>query len=305
MKCKFHPLELAKNYCEFCDAAYCEACSDEAAAGVVRSRANRAEHNCFVCSKALEPIESSELIPPFWGRLPEVYRYPLNTQAIITLIVVSFVSAFLGNAVLFLIIPFAAMILYSFACLRETATGSLEAPGIEVCFENSAAPLVYVVIAFVVLGYGTYKVFEYFGLGFGLMASAFFILATPAIVIIIAVEEKLLPALNPGELFSVMRATGISYFVMLLFIIIMTSSVYALVAFFGGEANTFIANFFQSLISNYYTVVTFHIMGYLVYQNQYALGFKTKSNARRGDSLPKSSCVSPMQSFGTGHVRSL
>jgi hypothetical protein len=186
---------------------------------------------------------------------------------------VSLVTAFIGDRVLFLIIPFVAMMLYSFACLRETAKGNLKAPGIEACFEGSVAPVFYALIVILVLGAGAYLSFD-LGLGFGILALTFYILALPAAIILIATDEELLPALNILALASVMKAAGISYFVMLLFIIIMISSVYALMSLFGGQANSFLGNLFESLISNYYSVVVYHIMGYLVYQNQEALGFK-------------------------------
>lgn len=276
MKCKFHPLDPAINRCDFCDANFCEPCSDESALLTRRSRAEPIDHSCFVCNSALGPLKGSQHILPFWSRLSEVYRYPLNTQAIIALLVVSVITALLGNASLFLIVPSVAMMLYSFACLRETAKGNLKAPGLEACFEGSIVTLLFVLIAILVLGGGVYNVFKYFGAGMGILAAAFFVLAIPAIVIIIAVEERLMPALNPAELFAVIRATGISYFVMLLFMLIMTSSVFALMSFFAGQSDSFIGILLQSLVTNYYGVVTYHIMGYLVYQNQEVLGFKTK-----------------------------
>ncbi len=283
MTCKFHPLDAAINHCAICKADYCEFCSDESAARDSRyARSEQVEHNCFVCRGPLEPIGTAQLIPPFWSRLTDVYRYPLNIEAIIALLVVSLLTAFIGNASLLLILPSIAMMLYSFACLRETAKGNLKAPGLEACFEGSVAQIIYVLIAVLVLGSGVYNVFKYFGTGLGIMASAFFILAIPAIIIIIAVEEELGPALNPAELFSVMRATGISYFVMILFIIIMMSSVFVLIAFFGVQADSFIGILLQSLISNYYSVVTYHIMGYLVYQNHQELGFKTNIKREKG-----------------------
>jgi len=255
MTCKFHPLDAAINHCDHCKADFCESCSDESAARDPRyARSDQVDHNCFVCRGPLEPLGGAHQVPPFWSRLTEIYRYPLNTEAIVALLVVSLLTAFIGNASLLLILPSIAMMLYSFACLRETAKGNLKAPGLEACFEGSIAQIIYVLIAVLVLGAGVYNVFKYFGTGLGIMASAFFVLAIPAIIIVIAVEEELGAALNPAELFSVMRATGISYFVMILFMIIMMSSVFVLIAFFGVQADSFIGILLQSLISNYYSV---------------------------------------------------
>jgi len=289
MKCKYHPLEAAINHCETCCADYCEACSDESAASDPRrTRADKTDHSCFVCKTNLSPLSGASNIPPFWTRLPEIYRYPLNTQAIIALLVVSFATAFIGNSIILFIIPLVAMIMYSFTCLRETAKGNLKAPGLEACFEGSIAPLAYVVIVVVILVLGAYNIFKYVGNGLGIIVSAVCILALPAIIIIIAIEERLLPAMNPSGWFSVMRSTGTAYFVMLLFMLIMTFSVFALTSAFGAQSDSFLGIFFQSLVSNYYGVVTYYIMGYLVYQNQEALGFITKDNRRTSDLRPES-----------------
>lgn len=274
-KCKFHPLDSAMNHCEFCDADYCEFCSDESAAlAVTRTRADKVDHKCFICAAPMQPLQSSQRIEPFWSRLPDIYRYPFNLDAVSALLIVSLITAFIGNSSLLLIIPSIAMMLYSFACLRETAKGNLKAPGIEACFEGSIAPVFYVLIVVLALGFGAFLAFG-LGLGFGILALTFYILALPAAIILIAVEEKLLPALNILALASVMKAAGISYFVMLLFIVVMISSVFALMSLFGGEANSFLGILIESLIGNYYSVVVYHIMGYLVFQNQEALGFKT------------------------------
>lgn len=279
VRCKFHPVELAINHCRCCDADYCESCSDESAArAVTATAAKKSGHQCFVCNKPMTPLKGVQRIAPFWSRLPDVYRYPFNIGAVSALLIVSVLSAFLGNSGLLLIIPSIAIMLYSFACLRETAMGNLKAPGVEACFEGSIAPVFYVLIVILVLGFGAASAFG-LGSGFGILAVALYVLVLPAAIILIAVKKELLPALNIFALLSVIKSTGISYFVMLLFIIIMMSSVFALMSFFGGQANSFLGLFFESLISNYYSLVVFHIMGYLVYQNQEALGFKTKAQS--------------------------
>lgn len=272
--CKFHPLDSATNFCPNCDVHYCDICSDESASlRPSRARENHSADCCFVCSGGLEPLQRAQKIPPFWSRLGEIYKYPLNFQAIIALIVVSFMTALVGGSLLLMLLVTVAMALYTFTCLRETAGGHFEAPGLEACFEGSLAPLFYMLVAFVIQGTFVYQVFVKIGFEFGLIAAAFFVLSIPAMTILIAVEESLVPALNPAQLFGVIRATGVSYFVMLLFVLIMTSSVFAIVAFFGGEARSFFGVFLQSLVSNYYSIVIYHIMGYLVYQNQDALGY--------------------------------
>jgi len=227
--CKFHPLDTAINFCPQCDADYCETCSDESfASRPSRSRGSHATHCCFICEGELEPFQRAQQIPPFWTRLGRIYMYPLNSQAIVAIIILSFVTALIGASLILLLLVTVIMALYTFTCLRETANGHLEAPGLEACFEGSLAPLFYMLVALIVQAAIVYQVFNKVGFEFGLIAAAFFIVSIPAMIILIVTEESLAAALNPAQLFEVIRATGVSYFVMLLFLIIMMSSVAAI-----------------------------------------------------------------------------
>ncbi len=267
--CKYHPLSAGTQFCSQCDAAYCDDCSDESAL----RRNSRENYRCFVCSQYLDEIPSDSSVPPFWRHLGRVYQYPIGLSAIAAILCMSFLSALLSGFGLFQLVPAIGITLYGFACLRETAHGKLSAPEFSECFEGSVGPvfsmLFLVIVATVMTIFAAYV----FGIGVSWLFMFFFVVTLPAAIIVLILEEKLLSALDPIRLISVVKAIGTSYFVMLLFLIIMMSSVGFLASLFDQSSPTFFGVLIQSVISNYYFVVEFHILGYIVFQNQHKLGF--------------------------------
>lgn len=291
MKCKFHPTVAALHYCEACDINFCEPCSDESI-GQYRSRKNPESHRCFMCKTAMHPIEGVSQIEPFWNRLSQIYRYPLNLEAMITLLIIGLITAVFSNVWPVILLASVAISLYSFACLRQTANGDFDAPGLDACFDGPVSQLFYLVVVIVAAILSTMLTSNYLGTGFGILLGALYICALPAAIIIIVVEESLLPALDPSKLIGVIKATGTSYFVMLIFIFIMYSSIFAASAFFISDNSGFVSQFLFSVISNYYGIVIYHIMGYLVFQNQHSLGYssplsQSQEIIRNSDKLTK------------------
>lgn len=274
IKCKFHPTSQSKHYCHHCDIYLCDKCADDAPL----KRDSAALSNCFICESVLDPSSSESRIAPFWSRLSEIYQYPLSPHGIAAIIIVAIMSVVLGGG-LFFIIPAVAMNLYSFACLRRSADGENDSPGVEAIFDGSVMTVVYVIISTFLAMFGAGLVFATFGVGAGIIASLFLAIMMPAMVIDIAIEEHLLPALNPLRLVSIVRATGASYFVMVLFVLVMLSSMAVLSSFFADTNFQSLSIFLTSLIGNYYSIVVYHIMGYLVYQNHVELGYRVSGSA--------------------------
>jgi len=275
--CKYHPLTSATNYCSSCDQTYCDECSDESAL----RRSSRESYRCFVCESYLDEVRNDSTIPPFWRHLGRVYQYPVGWSALAAIICMSFLSAMLSGFGLLQLLPSIGITMYGFACLRETANGKLTAPEFSECFEGSVGPVFSMIFLFIAAGLITSFAGSVLGIGFGLLVLCFFVITLPAAILVLILEEKFFEALDPVKLMSVVKAIGTPYFVMLLFLIIMMSSVGFLASFFDPSEPTFWGVFIQSIISNYYFVVEFHILGYIVYQNQHRLDFHVSSSNRK------------------------
>lgn len=271
--CQYHPLVEAESVCDACDCHFCLECCDESPL----QRNPKAQHQCFLCGEPLTKKESSVEIEPFWRRLPEVYKYPLSLSPVIAILLASLISTMFAYLFILQLIPMAIITLYGFACLRETAEGKLEAPDAEHCLKGSLAPILYVLIIMIIVSFSASFIASQFGFGLGIMAGGFYVLTLPAVVMLVAITGKFLPALDIQRLAGIVKVTGTSYFVMLLFLTIMFSSVAALSSFLFSSPVGLWGLFLYEAIDNYYMIVSYHLLGYLVYQNHEALGFHVSS----------------------------
>ena len=227
------------------------------------------------------PLVTSSTLEPFWRKLGDVYRYPLGLPGLMVIFVTALLSSIFASSLIFLIIPSLIITHYCFVCLSQTASGDMRIPDFEKAIEGTIKVIFYVYVTIFVAAVSIGIVNALLGSGFAILVSIFYTVTLPAAIMIIAIEENLNSAISPGKLTSIVTATGVSYFVMLLFIIIMLSSLGLLNAILASYENSFFTRFLQASVTNYYSIVVFHIMGYLVYQNQENLGFETPKSRKR------------------------
>lgn len=272
MKCDYHPTQPVECYCPACDKHFCRACTDD----VIDTRDNSL--SCFLCNGAVQTQSKQSKIEPFWSRLNEIYKYGLNPQAVGAILVLALISALAKNGGLLALLPAISIYMYSFACLRETADGENAPPGIEASFEGSISPVFYVLTTMFVATSVAAFIFGKFGTGMGIIVSFILMGVMPAAIITIAVEERLLPALNIANLINIVKGTGIGYGVMVLFLIVMLSSMGILSSLLYSSFEG-LSIFLTTAVGNYYSIIVFHILGYLVYQNHDNLGYQVSGNA--------------------------
>lgn len=223
----------------------------------------------------MDKVAGVTTIDPFWAKLSKLYRYPLTTDGAIALVGLGLINAVFYGSLIAIVFTTAAITLYSFTCLHQTANGDFEAPGIEGFISESVGPLVSVIFIMCAALLCIEFINQYLGIGFAVLVTTLFLIALPASIIVIAVEGSLIDALDPSKLMSVIQSTGMGYFVMLIFIFIMYTSILILNSIIYNTQPNFLSFFLGFTVCNYYLVIIFHIMGYLVYQNQENLGFKS------------------------------
>lgn len=273
--CRYHPLKEAEFYCSYCQAETCSKCSVEPS-----SFRNNHDYHCFVCDSVLTEIEPEKNIQPFWRKIPEIHKYPLNSSGIAAIICTALAQmiALRYGSFLAMILNL-AILLYCFTALSETARGDMEAPSFMNVFSDDIGAIFSLLGIYIVLGILLGAVFSFFGIGIGSLFMVAIIAAVPAIVMLLAIERSFLAALNASKIIRLMSTCGISYFVMLMFVILLSGSMSAVSSLYIGDSFSFWV-FFSSAIFNYYLIVTFHVMGYMVYQNSNALDFDTKESSR-------------------------
>lgn len=277
--CKYHPLKPAAWYCKACLTHVCDECTDESI--------YKDERRCFVCATRLESLGAAHTVEPFWRRLAEMFRYPLRKEVMILIVLTSVISAF------FSVLPIVGVVTalmatgiftkYSFQCLKETANGNLVAPGMEEAYRGGVILILKIIglLILVVIGGGILA--KFIGIGFVSFLAMLLLFAVPAFLINYALTESMLRALRPRSILSIISAVGMPYGILIGFMFLMGASVDVLSYLVVSDAQ-WITNTLQSMISNYYMVVVFHMLGYVVFQYQERLGFYARA---RTDETPQ------------------
>lgn len=269
--CRYHPLEASHFICHQCHYHACQQCAEE-------NDQYTGEHTCFLCKAELEHLGSAQAAEPFWRQLKRFFHYPLATEAITALVIGSVIS------LLGLFIPLVSLLAtafiykYCFCCLEETALGNLKPPQVNKASSGGFSLLLQIAgILLVNLG-AVFLAAQFLGGTIALVVGIFAVIALPAAFMILAIDKDLGQAINPIRQWRLMGTIGSSYLILLLLIFIMVSSVGALnYAISDNFAN--VGQFLSILVSNYYTIVIFHLLGYTLYQYQDQLGLVSQEQS--------------------------
>jgi hypothetical protein len=223
------------------------------------------------------PAASPDIVP-FWNRLPRIMMYPLGSSALM-------VIGLFALAELVYMLPFvgfftffalnAAMFRYCFECLRSTADGYLEAPDIgSSATGNLGWKFIGLIVILIILELTAASMF---GGMIGLLLAVFLCISMPAAAMTLAMEESVVETLNPLKWVTLMMGVGWSYLALMgLCLVILFSGLYAASAVTHGLPLP-VALVTMGAILNYVLVMTFHLMGYMLYQFHENLGFVPES----------------------------
>lgn len=270
--CKYHPLQAATYYCPQCRINNCDSCSDEGR--------QREQIQCFLCGNALQSLGSGQQAEPFWRHFEQSFRYPMNRNAaglIIGVAVLSVMASFIPFGFVLVLLLNSIQIKYAFSCLKNTANGNMVPPDITTAYGGGLTLLLRLLLLLAL------AFTPVFGIGWllGYKAASLFgiltITALPAIIILFAMNDNLAESLNPAAVLGLISAIGLPYGLLLAIIMIMIASVDVISSIIPPSLGLS-ALILQSLVSNYYTIVLFHIMGYMIFQYQDALGFTARAD---------------------------
>ncbi|MBV1788230.1 tetratricopeptide repeat protein [Marinobacterium sp. D7] len=267
--CKYHP-DTAPNFrCDECRESFCTQCVDHSVAGEAR---------CFQCGALLRVRVSADSVDPLSKRLKKAFLYPLNPNAMGFIIGLSLVTTALSLMPIGEVLQFIAMLFcsglavnYSFLCLKATSVGHMEPPRLGEAVEGSFSILIRLFAMFFLIGLAVMFLGRLLGPLTAIIMILTLVVVLPAILMCFAMSDHILWAVSPDNVFHLIKNTGLPYWVLIIFLFIMFSSVSLLSSWIGDEQQAFSA-FAQSSISSYYSMVEFHLMGYLLYQHQDKLG---------------------------------
>lgn len=223
---------------------------------------------------SVPPLTQSAAIVPFWNRLREITRYPAHMSSMITIVLLGFgsLAIYLPFGSILVLLVTVAMYRYAFECLRATANGHMEPPEI---MHSTDSSLGWKQIALMVIFiFASALGLVLLGPEIGIALMLFLGICLPGATMTLAMDESLVSALNPAKWIAIFTRIGWPYLAVVgLCLVILISQAYA-GALVGKVLPEFIALIVVGIIANYALVMTFHLMGYLIYQYHDEVGFE-------------------------------
>lgn len=224
-------------------------------------------------------------VVPFWHRLGEISKYPLQSGAItnVLLFTVLRIADLLPLGIAGLIVSavlWAGILKYAAEVLVQTAHGRLDAPEYSMQVGESQAwdQIKLQILLWLMMFVGMLAIGAVAGPGPAMLWLLFVAIAIPGATITLAMTNNLWAALNPAGWIELMSAFGWPYFVV--------AALCALYQVSGANAQAFaeaipfvphfVTHLFTWFITHYVLVATFHLMGYLVYQYADRIGHEVK-----------------------------
>ncbi len=270
--CKFHPITPSVFSCGHCQDGYCDRCVDHSVGG---------EAHCFICGGHVEYQVTTDNVDPFWRRLEKAFKYPLNSQALMMVFGLSIASAILTALPLQGLLAFIPQLLiagltvnYAFLCMTRTSEGEMEAPPLADAWSGSLGILLKLFLMVIVIFIGLNALVSYVPPFVATIGIIVLFLGLPAILMSFAHTNSIIESVNPFNYVRIMFTVGVPYFVLLIFLFIMMTSVGILSSLVNQELAA-VATILETSIANYYAVVAFHLMGYMLFQYQGKLGYST------------------------------
>lgn len=228
---------------------------------------------------------AAHTVVPFWHRLGDISKYPLQSGAItnVILFTVLRIADLLPLGIAGLVVSavlWAGILKYAAEVLVQTAHGRLDAPEYSMQVGESQAwdQIKLQILLWLMMFVGMLVLAAFVGPGPAQLWVLFVAIAIPGATITLAMTNNLWAALNPAGWIELMSAFGWPYFVV--------AAMCALYQLGGANAQafaealpfmpSFVTYLFTWFITHYVLVATFHLMGYLVYQYADRIGHEVK-----------------------------
>jgi len=270
--CSYHPHRSARWHCDHCVLDFCTGCMPD-------GDAERQTGNCPICSRRLRYSGAAGEVEPFWNRIGRFFLYPLAADPIIVILICTLVPVMLQpNLIGLLISLFLAMALlkYGYSVITHTSEGHMTPPPLAEAFAASEFGIIFRQIAvFFLMGVLIYTSFRLGGAWLGLPMIGFLILALPASVAQLTMDDSVTAAVNPLQLASIMARIGWPYMVLYVHLLLMMVAGSILQDFALNHFPLWMAQPLAGLISSYFVLIFCHMLGYVLFQYQDALGFSS------------------------------
>lgn len=221
----------------------------------------------------------AKAVAPFWTRIPSFFAYPFYPSAL-TLMVITIILAF-GIWQLGLIIGLigflflaAVFIKYCIECLDHAADGELKPPPLssETLTEGLgvAVKFIGVMVMYQVVGGIFYRLFGEVG---SIVGSLLLLALQNASIMVLGATRSFTDAINPIFLIAFIHRIGWSYLLLYVFQLLFGISVVTVIVLLAPVVGPIAAVPLIIFAVLYFWILTYALMGYVMYQRHEALGY--------------------------------
>ncbi len=244
-----------------------------------------------MCKGTLDSLGAENLITPFWLRMREFFIYPAYASPIILILVLTLLAFLIRyvpgwdidinilgleiprNSIF--VFPFIIVFLkYAQTVLEDTAHGYLKPTAIDSdkLFGNGIIvfKLLAILLAFKLLTSAALDMFDQTGY---FIANVLTSISLPAAIMILAIEHRFSSAMNPITIYSVITRIGLPYFIMFMMFYLLDIAQSFLLALLQQHIDPSLSFAVYVFLTMYFYIITFNMMGYILYQHHEVLGF--------------------------------
>jgi TolA-binding protein len=220
---------------------------------------------------------SSSAPPPFWQQLPKVFTYPANGDALVKIAAFGIGGAvalrYFPLGVLWYALAWLGFTAYCFGILERTARGHLVAAQVyhQERTDRDWRPVKQIGVVFVFM-FAVGMVTVAMGQVAGQVALLAVSLAMPASIMVLALEEKMSTALNPARILATIAGIGMPYLALCAFLFLLLESGSLLAGVLAKVLPAFASLVVAQVVTMYFMVSMYYLMGYALFQNHEALG---------------------------------
>lgn len=276
--CKYHPLEPALWYNPRTHITYCERCVDSS-----ETLGGLGKAVCYLSGDELQYLGSANTAKPFWDRLGEFFRFPFKSDCLLVIAIFVLCTWAVMSMLEMAALPFmmlgglllvACMTRYGFLIIEHSAEGRFEPPtlqetfaatGVDVLFQQVAVQVIFIAFT-VAVGYLNSAFLD-------VLAKALVLFVWPASMMLLATEKSISVAVSPSAIWHLISSIGWSYLLLYGFLFLLMGAQAAVFDIFAAEIppQYFVPVFVG--IALYFVMVSFHLMGYVIFQYQADIGF--------------------------------
>ena len=279
--------------CPECGDGFCESCIRKGYPG----SKGQSRRFCPRCNVQAEWVGAANVIPPFWERLHKFFAYPLRTRPLVLNLAASAAMLLLGlipvAGVMVRLAASLLMLRYAYEVLRQTASGKLDPPDVDIrALSGDIGPVLKQYALFIVLGLLAVPVTLVAGplvIAYFLFVAAF----VPAMLIVLVTTRSLRKALNPNVFVRVAYRIGWAYLLMYLFLMLLLGAPAALGGTIAGVLPQWLTVAVMHVAEFYYMFISFHLIGYVLLQYHHELGYEVSYQDLQGADLRKETRDAP------------